>query len=53
MLSGNSSNHLQFFLSKITENKPFSFIRPNDGEYDLLYAIQQFSESPNGYWHPL
>ena len=33
MLSENSSNHLQFFLSKITENKPFSFIRPNDGEY--------------------
>lgn len=73
MLSGNSSDHLNFFLRKISAKEPFSFIRPNDGEYmiikgttltntdnwtfnsggtlqhDLLIAIQQFSESPNGY----
>ena len=36
MIQGNSLNHLFFFLKKIQKREPFSFIRPNDGEYLII-----------------
>lgn len=36
MLAGNSLQHLDFFLDKLTKKEPFSFIRPNDGEYMII-----------------
>jgi len=36
MLAGNSVNHLEFFLDKLMKKEPFSFIRPNDGEYMIV-----------------
>jgi hypothetical protein len=36
MITGNSIQHLNFFLEKIEKKEPFSLIRPNDGEYKIL-----------------
>ncbi len=36
MLKGNSFDHLLYFLKKIKNKEPFSFIRPNDGEYMIV-----------------
>jgi len=36
MLAGNSLQHLDFFLDKLSNKEPFSFIRPNDGEYMII-----------------
>lgn len=38
----NSVQHLEFFKNKIKNNEPFSFIRPNDGEY-LIMTGQTFT----------
>lgn len=34
--SGNSEDHLQFFMDKMTKCESFALIRPNDGEYMIL-----------------
>lgn len=39
MITGNSLDHLNFFLKRILNNEPFSFIRPNDGEYLIITGI--------------
>lgn len=36
MISGNSKDHLVFFLNKIKNNEHFGLIRPADGEYAVL-----------------
>jgi hypothetical protein len=41
-----STEHLEFFKNKIKNREPFSFIRPNDGEY-LLMTGQSFSNIDN------
>lgn len=34
--TGNSVDHLRFFLGKLTRGEPFSMIRPGDGEYLII-----------------
>lgn len=36
MLTGNSHNHLLFFLQKILDKTPFGIVRPADGEFQVL-----------------
>jgi len=35
-LTGNSIDHLYFFLNKLDKHYPFTIIRPNDGEFMIL-----------------
>ena len=46
-LSGNSLDHLRFFLGRLARAEPFSFIRPNDGEY-LIIMDARFQNTD--YW---
>ena len=42
LVNKDSVEHLAFFKNKIKNNEPFSFIRPNDGEY-LIMTGQTFT----------
>jgi hypothetical protein len=36
MLSGNSIEHLSYFINKLNKNEPFALIRPADGEFEVV-----------------
>lgn len=46
MFTGNSVQDLEFFINKLKNSEPFSFIRPNDGEH-LIMVGQTFTNIDN------